>query len=239
VRVRGDLPAERAPDEEVLRGRRQPVLAAEDVRDAHGVIVDDDGEVVRGEAVGLQQDLVLDGAQWPLDVSVHEVVQRDNALVRHLQPHNVRLALRALGRLLRIDAPTEAVVARDLLARGLLRAQSGQALLRAEAEVGGATVDEVLRVLLIEGEALGLDIRSVRAALARALVPCHAQPGEPVVDRVDRSRHEAVLVGVLDPQDELPAVLPREEVVVERRADAPDVERACGRWREADANGHT
>ena len=36
-----------------------PLLAANDVGDAHLVVVDDDGEVVGREAVGLEDDLVV------------------------------------------------------------------------------------------------------------------------------------------------------------------------------------
>ena len=148
------------------------------------------------------------------------------------------LGLRALGRLLRIDVPAVAVVTRDLLARGLLRAQGGEALLRAEAEVRRASVHELLRGLLVERQALRLDIWGVRTTLARALIPADVHPAEAVVDRVDRARNEAVLVGVLDPEDERALVLAREEIVVERRPHAPDMERAGGRGREPNADRH-
>src|SRR5439155_18455271 len=121
----------------------------------------------------------------------------------------------------------------------LLGTQRGQAFLRAETEIGVAGVDQLLGVLLIERKTLRLDVRSVRAALARALVPLHAQPSEPVVDRIDGAGHQTVLIGVFDAQDQLPAVLTREEVVVQGGADAPDMERAGGGGRETDADGHT
>jgi hypothetical protein len=54
MRVRRDVPAERAPNEEVLWRRGKPILATEDMRDAHNVVVDHDSEVVRGKAVRLQ-----------------------------------------------------------------------------------------------------------------------------------------------------------------------------------------
>ena len=54
------LPAEGAVEQNVLRRRGDPLLGADHVGDLHQVIVDDVGEMVGGEAVGLHQHLVVD-----------------------------------------------------------------------------------------------------------------------------------------------------------------------------------
>ncbi len=54
------LPAEGFVEEDVLGGRGDPLFGADDVGDLHEVIVDDVGEVVGGEAVGLHEDLIVD-----------------------------------------------------------------------------------------------------------------------------------------------------------------------------------
>ncbi len=51
--------AEPLVEQHVLGGRGDPLLAAHDVGDAHLVVVDDDGEVVGREAVGLEDHLVV------------------------------------------------------------------------------------------------------------------------------------------------------------------------------------
>ncbi len=56
----GALPAEGLVEEDVLGGGGDPLFGADDVGDAHEVVVDDVGEVVGGEAVGLHEDLVVD-----------------------------------------------------------------------------------------------------------------------------------------------------------------------------------
>ena len=56
----GALPAEGLVEQDVLGGGGDPLLGADDVGDLHEVVVDDVGEVVGGEAVGLEQDLVVD-----------------------------------------------------------------------------------------------------------------------------------------------------------------------------------
>src|SRR5205814_6938211 len=52
-----------------------------------------------------------------------------------------------------------------------------------------------------------------------------------------RARHETLLIGVLDAQDELSALLTREEVVVEDRAHASDVQLTGGGRRETQPDG--
>ncbi len=54
------LPAEGLVEQHVLRCRRNPFLGANDVGDTHEVIVDDVGEMVSREAVGLHEHLIVD-----------------------------------------------------------------------------------------------------------------------------------------------------------------------------------
>ena len=53
-------PVERAVDLRLAEGVVQVVVAADHVRDAHVVIVDDDREIVGRRAVGAQQDQIVE-----------------------------------------------------------------------------------------------------------------------------------------------------------------------------------
>ena len=86
------LPAERLVELHVLGRRRQPLLGADHVRDLHQVIVDDVGEVVGREAVGLEQDLVVDLRVLELHLAAQAIDEHDLAGARHRQPHDERLA---------------------------------------------------------------------------------------------------------------------------------------------------
>ena len=55
-----ELPAEGLVEQDVFGGGGDPLFGADDVGDLHEVVVDDIGEVVGGEAVGLHEDLVVD-----------------------------------------------------------------------------------------------------------------------------------------------------------------------------------
>src|SRR5262249_14748498 len=71
-------------------------------------------------------------------------------------------------------------------------------------------------------------------------VPIQAEPGEPIEDGLDRSLRGALAVGVLDPQQHLPAAPAGVEPVEQRRARPPDMQKA--RWRRSktrdDGLGH-
>jgi len=67
------LPAEGVVEEDVLGGGADPLLGADDVGDVHEVVVDDVGEMVGGEAVGLHEDLVVDVVVVETDVAAELV----------------------------------------------------------------------------------------------------------------------------------------------------------------------
>ena len=56
---------------------------------------------------------------------------------------------------------------------------------------------------------------------------------------VGRFRNLPAGIGVLDPEQELAALVPGEEPVEESRMDSADVEEAGGARRKADSHGHT
>ena len=72
----------------------------------------------------------------------------------------------------------------------------------------------------------------------RRAVPLDPEPAQRALDLLDRLLDLAARVGVLDPQQALPALSAREEPVEEERAHAADVEEAGGRRSHADADGH-
>ena len=108
-------------------------------------------------------------------------------------------------------------------------------LVGAEAGVGLPVSHQLVHVLPVQGRALGLAVRAVRATFIGALVPLDAHPGEVTQHRVLRLLGRAGGVGVLDAEDELAADVLGEEVVEERGAGAPDVEVSRGGGGEADA----
>ena len=103
-----------------------------------------------------------------------------------------------------------------------------EALLVAEAVVGVALFDQLLGVLFEHPHPLGLDVGADRAADVGAFVPDQAGLAERVVDDFNRAFDVAVLVGILDAQDEGAVVFFRDQVGVKRSAQVADVHVAGG-----------
>ena len=101
------------------------------------------------------------------------------------------------------------------------------------------------RALVLVRLALGDELPRRLAAVVEAVelvgrwaVPVEPEPGERLERVVDGALHLAARVRVLDPDQELAALVAREEPVEERGANAADVERAGRARRHADADGH-
>jgi hypothetical protein len=163
----------------MLGQRRQPLLGADDVADAHEVVVDHVGEVVGREAVRLEQHLVVDLGGVEADRAAEQVVDLELTPGGHLESDDVLLAgRRPTAGIGGVEAPAVAVVAELGLARALLLAQRLEPLARAEAGVGGAARHELTRVVAVDRGALALPVGRVRAADVRPLVPAEAEPAQ-------------------------------------------------------------
>ncbi len=121
------------------------------------------------------------------------------------------------------------VVVGERFAAGFgLVAQGVELLGRIERVVSPACFDELQGVFQIDFAPLALAVGGVGAADTDALVDFDAAPLERVHDILLGSRHEALRIGVFDAQNHRTFVLAGEKIVVERRADAADVQRARG-----------
>ena len=199
--VSGDLPAEGVVQQVVLGRGGEVLAAAHHMGDAHEMVVDDVGEVVGGQAVALQQYLVVQGAVLHGDVAEHGVVEGGGALLGDALADDVGLAgLHPLQGLIQRQVAAGIVSAVEIA--GVLL---GSALL-AEAVVGAALFRQKSGVLAVGIAALGLDVGGHGAANIGALVVGQVALGHGAVDDVGGALHQAALVGVLDAQDERTAV---------------------------------
>ncbi len=209
VGVQRRLGAERLEHEQLLGRVGEVVLAAHHVRDLRIEIVDRDGEVVEHAAVGARDDGIVEMHVGEGRVAADEVVDDTLAFVGHAQADRA-------GRL-------------RLAAKATVRAVLGlvgvDLRLRRVGAVGVAVVEQPLQDLLV---ALG-----ARNLADRPLVVVQAEPAQGVEDLLDVLRGRALAVGIFDAQDERPAVVPREQPVVQRRASTADVQRAGRRRSEA------
>ena len=83
-------------------------------------------------------------------------------------------------------------------------------------------------LIIIEILALGLNVRAVIAAHVGAFVPVHAAALQGVVNDLGRALHKALLIGILNAEDELAAVLFGKEVIIQGGSEAAEMHEARG-----------
>ena len=109
---------------------------------------------------------------------------------------------------------------------------------RGEIAIGGAGGEQLLDGRLIFLQPLRLIVRPIRPADFGAFVPIEPDPVQAVQDRRERFVDVSLRVGVVDPQNELPALPFGEQPIEQRRPHAADVQVAGRAGGEASANGH-
>ena len=237
VDVDGLFPAE-CLIQQVVLGRAGKILAAADnVGDAHQVVVHDVGKVVGGHTVGLDQNLVVQLLDIDLNVTVHHIVKARHAGFGDFLADDIRLPGSQLGGdFLGAQAAAMPVIVGHFAGGALRLVHFVQALLGAEAVVRLARRDQLLGILLEHPHALALHIGTDGTADVGTLVPSQAGGLQRVVDDVGSALDQAALVGVLNAQDKGAAVVARLQIGIQSRAQVADVHIARGRWRKASAN---
>ncbi|MNO91922.1 hypothetical protein D3C76_834820 [compost metagenome] len=206
--------------------------------DAHQVVVDDVGQEVGRQAVGLHQYLHVHAVPRDLDIATEHVRHHADAFARHLHADHMRLAsgqaaLHFFGR----QQQGATVVARGFATGHLLGTHLVQLFGGAEAREGVAHVDQLLGVLLVDVAALALPVRAMRAADVRTFAPLDTEPAQGVEDLLFGLAGRTQLVGIFDTQDELAAVLLGKAVVEQGDVSGADVGIASRRRRDTRANG--
>ena len=185
------------------------LLAAEDVGHAHEFIVDDDGEVVCGEAVGLSEDEVVGVLGLEGDVAQDAVGDVDGrAWVS--EADDAGLAGAESGERGVAVISGVAGVSEGLLAFGGGASRGVDLVLGVEGGVGLVLVDHPIDVGVVDVEALRLEEWADGARVAAdavggacgSLIPADAEPGEVLEDSGDGLLAGSCLVGVLDAEDE-------------------------------------
>ena len=241
VNVLGDLPPEGLIQQIVL-GRGGNVLqAAHDVGDAHQVIVNDIGEVVGGHAVLLDEHHIIQGIVGEGHVAEHQIIVAGFAGGGGILADDVGGACVQLGLDLLGGEPQAVLVVLEHLAP---RLGGGAALLElalgAEAVVGVPALDQLLGIGQVHVLALGLDVGAVIAADIGAFVPVDAAAPQGIVDDLGCALDIALLVGILNAQDEFAAHLLGKQVAIQGGAQSAQVHKARGGRRKsgADLVGH-
>ena len=202
------------------------------------MIVHDVGEMVRGEAVRLDQHLVVYAGVLEDDLAANEVADARLAVLRYGEADDVRRSGGEFLLHLRFrETLARAVVADELLPRALLLPQRSQAFRRAETTVRRALFDQLTSVPGVDRRPLRLAIGAVRPADVRPLVPFQPQPAQRLENLSLGFGVGALAVGILNSQNELAPMCLREHIVEKADVGRSDVRVAGRARRDADAYG--
>ena len=127
------VPAQRVVDLLLARGVDQMIVAADDVGDAHVVIVDHHREHVGRVAVAAQQHEIVEVLVLPDHAALHLVLDHGLAGLRRLEADG---RLHAGGRFRRIAVAPQAVIEAGAALGARLLAHRGQFLRRGVAAIG-------------------------------------------------------------------------------------------------------
>ncbi len=217
-------PVQRLPQHDLLGCGGELILAADDVRDGHGAVVDRIGQHEESPAVAADADEVIERPLGEGDLAADEIDYLDRTLVGRAEAQGAAVA-----------AGQAQVAAMAVVAR--CRISGGGPLLGASVDLlaGAATgVQGAVGPQRLDGGAMGVPLGRLEV---RALVGLHAQPGQRLNDAVGPLGAVALRVGVLNPQDEDAAALAQEEPVVQGGTGAADMEVPRRRRGEARPRG--
>ena len=97
-------------------------------------------------------------------------------------------------------------------------------LRRIEGDISMAAGEELVHVLFVEASAFALPVRAIVAPETYALVEVNAQPGEGLDDILFGTGHEALRIGIFDSENQFPAMLLGEQVIIQGGTDSADVQ---------------
>ena len=201
--------------------------------DIHGVVVDDVRKVVGGIAVCFDQNLILKLRVLNGNIAEHCVGKSRAALYGHFLADNIRNAVVKilLYLLLGEIAAVTVIAAADGFALNLFKA-----LLCTKAAVRLALLDKLLGVGKIHILALRLHIGTVIAPDVGAFVVPEPRKLKGIINKINRSAHKPLAVGVLDPQNEFAALRLCYQILIKRGAQISYVHKSRGARRVTGAD---
>ena len=218
------LEAQRLVDEDLARGVGDVVVAADDVGDAHVVVVHHHGHVVGGRAVGAADDHVVELGNVDADAPFDHVVEDHLALQGTFEAHAAAFAgaeaeLAAVGVVAGLEAEALGALAHGV---DLLR--------RAGAPVGVARLEQLVHVLVVHVHALRL--------VGGLAFPCQPQPLHGGEDGVGVLLPGSLQVCVFNAEAEFALEVAGEEPGEDGGAGAADVQVPRRAGGEAGGNAH-
>ena len=218
MRIDRFLPAHGPDQRKLAKGIVEMIVAADHMRDAHVMIVDNNRQHIGGRPVRAEQDEIVEFRVVHGHRALDAIFDRHAAFLRGLQPDDEWRTFRCFGRVAIAPAP---VVAHGLLRRALRLAHRLQLCRGRVAAIGVSAVEQ-----LIGDFRMAFGAGELEDGIA---VPVEPEPLQAVEDRVNRCIRRARAIRIFDAQEEFSAVMPCKQPVEQGRTRAADMQET--RWR--------
>src|SRR5947209_531869 len=187
---------------------RYPLLCSHDMCNAHQMIINNVREVIGGQSIGLEEYSIINISILEGHVSVQFVVDNRFALKRHGKTHYPCHTSRLIcGTLLITQVTAATVIARRKLLSPLSVTHLFQALWRAVTPIGMTRLDQLMRIILIEGLSLCLIIRAIGTSNEGTLVKVHTEPVQALEQIINCTFYCPCGVCIFNAQDKLPSCM--------------------------------
>ena len=199
---------------------------ADDMGDAHEMVVDDVGKVVGRHAIAFDEDLIFQGVIINGDVAMDDIEVGSGAGEGHFLTDDKGFAF---GQVF-VDDFLWKVAAGTVIAA---KSAFGMFFIWvAEATISMAFFDEFIGIFLIDFHAFTLDVWTAVTTDVRSFIRDDMGCGQCPVDEVNGIRYIAFTIGIFNPQDEISLVGFGKEIGVEGSPEIADMHVARRAWRE-------
>ena len=220
--------AKRFIDGELARGVREMFFRADDVGDFHERVIDDNSEVVDRNAVGFHDDEITDTGCLEFNMSANHVIKSEDAVFSDFETDDRFSSFGfVLGFFFFGEVAAVFIIDRSLAGIELRLAAFFQLFCAAVAVVRFAFIEKSLYFLLVEIEAFGLAVRTMRAAYVDAFIPVHAEPFQRIFDILFGFLGGTLQIRIFDADEEGAVSVTSNQPVEERGARTTDMKWAC------------
>jgi len=214
-----------SPIDQDLSGRvGKVVISTNHMGNAHQMVIDDTGKIIGSHSIGADDDKIANSLGIEVHFSVDEILKNDR-LSFHPEAEDRAVSFRFHPGDLGFGKGTATAVITGHLSFGeLFLPDSLQPFKGAEAFVDFSFLKELIRIVTIERNALGLAIRAIGSAPVGTFVPLDSQPMKIFNDSIKGGFRRSLQIRILDPKDEGALMGSGKEVVVQGCSCISDVE---------------
>jgi len=180
--------------------------------DFHFVVINYIGQIIGGISVRLKQYQVIEVSVLKFHITPDEVGIRGLPAEGDFETDYRGYAISLFfGSFIITEVAAVTVIAGRLFSPDLFSPHFFEALRGAVTVIGVSVRNKTPSGLVIEFQALGLDVRAIVAADLRSLIPVQTHPSQATKNRLDSAFNPTGDVGIFNADDEAAAVVPGKE----------------------------